>query len=106
MIPARSSAAAMLGSSLHESGFRQRYNAVVLAIHRDGRNLPGDLQAAALEAGDPLLVVTPSFNLAEHLDMDTRIRSLPAAPRSRTTMGREVQADRGLVPEKRKQLII
>lgn len=56
------------GQTLHEAGFRQRYNAIVLAIHRDGHNLVGALHAVPLVAGDTLLVVTPAFNLNELRD--------------------------------------
>lgn len=53
------------GSSLGSLDFRQRYNALVLAIHRDGQNISGELRDVLLEPGDTLLVVTPAFNLRE-----------------------------------------
>lgn len=55
----------LLGRTLAGAMFRQRYNAVVLAVHRNGKNITRELARLPLEAGDTLLVVTPSFNLAE-----------------------------------------
>ena len=55
----------LVGVTLRKSHFRQKYNAVVLAVHRNGRNITRQLASLALEAGDTLLVVTPAFNLAE-----------------------------------------
>lgn len=55
----------LLGRTLGEAMFRQRYNAVVLAVHRGGKNITRQLATLPLEGGDSLLVVTPSFNLDE-----------------------------------------
>lgn len=56
----------VIGKTLREASFRQRYSAAVIAISRAGRRLhdkPGDV---VLQAGDTLLVETlPSF-LGEH----------------------------------------
>ncbi len=55
----------LLGRTLSETSFRQRYNAVVLALHRGGKNITRQLGNLTLESGDSLLVVTPAFNLDE-----------------------------------------
>ncbi len=53
----------LTGGTLAEASFRQRYNAVVLAVHRGGKNITRQLADLPLETGDTLLVVTPRFNL-------------------------------------------
>lgn len=58
----------IVGLTLKKSHFRQRYNAVVLAVHRNGKNITRQLATIPLEAGDTLLVVTPAFNLSELQD--------------------------------------
>jgi di/tricarboxylate transporter len=49
--------ARMVGSTLAEIGFRGRFDAAVLAIHRAGSAVPGKLGQVRLRAGDVLLVV-------------------------------------------------
>ena len=55
----------LVGQTLAQSHFRQQYNTVVLALHRDGRNITRSLASELLSPGDTLLVVTASFNLGE-----------------------------------------
>lgn len=55
----------LVGVTMARSDFRQRYNAVVLAVHRNGRNITQELAGLALDEGDTLLVVTPLHNLEE-----------------------------------------
>ena len=45
------------GATLKEIGFRGRYGAAVLAIHRSGEPIPGKLGQVTLRAGDVLLVL-------------------------------------------------
>jgi di/tricarboxylate transporter len=45
------------GSTLKEVGFRGRYGAAVLGIHRAGARLPGKLGETRLRAGDVLIVL-------------------------------------------------
>ncbi|MDQ8185110.1 SLC13 family permease [Pelagicoccus sp. SDUM812002] len=47
----------ILGKSLEEVNFRQRYRLVVLAIHRNGKNLRDQLGTLRLEFGDTLLLL-------------------------------------------------
>lgn len=56
---------ALSGHTLATADFRQSYNAVVLAVHRDGVNISDRLARLPLEIGDTLLVITPAHNLAE-----------------------------------------
>ena len=46
------------GSTAKEIGFRQRYDAAVVAIHRQGKRLSGKIGEIALEAGDLILLYT------------------------------------------------
>jgi di/tricarboxylate transporter len=52
----------LVGSTLKESGFRARYGAAVVAIHRAGEAVAGKLGSIRLRAGDLLLVLgNPDF---------------------------------------------
>jgi len=53
----------LLGKTLAASDFRQHYNCVVLAVHRNGLNITSSIANVALEAGDTLLVITALNNL-------------------------------------------
>lgn len=55
----------LIGLTLARSDFRQKYNAVVLAVHRDGVNITKQIATIPLEIGDTLLVITPAHNLDE-----------------------------------------
>lgn len=46
----------LVGKSLSQIGFRQRYGALILAIHREGQNITNDFESLRLEFGDSLLV--------------------------------------------------
>jgi len=77
----------MLNTSIREGMFRSRYNAVVLAVHRQGERIKGRLGDIRLRAGDTLLLeAAPEF--AERF-RDSRdfflVSELPgaAAPRHR-----------------------
>jgi di/tricarboxylate transporter len=53
----------LLGKTLAAADFRQKYNCVVLALHRNGVNIFDRITSAALDVGDTLLVVTALNNL-------------------------------------------
>ncbi len=53
----------LLGQTLAAVDFRQTYNCVVLALHRNGVNITSRIADLALEVGDTLLVITPLNNL-------------------------------------------
>jgi len=53
----------LMGLTLADSDFRQRYNCVALAVHRSGENITDRIADVPLESGDTLLVVTPRHNL-------------------------------------------
>ena len=53
----------LIGQSLARTDFRQRYNSVVLAVHRNGVNITHRIAELPLEIGDTLLVITARNNL-------------------------------------------
>jgi di/tricarboxylate transporter len=53
----------LIGQTLAKSDFRQHYNCVVLAVHRDGKNITNRIAGLPLEIGDTLLVITARNNL-------------------------------------------
>lgn len=60
VIPGESSLA---GCTLAASDFRQKYNCVVLAVHRSGLNITSRMSEVTLDKGDTLLVITAVNNL-------------------------------------------
>lgn len=55
----------LVGKSLAKTDFRQRYNSVVLAVHRNGLNITSRIAELPLETGDTLLVITARNNLED-----------------------------------------
>lgn len=53
----------LLGKTLAASDFRQRYNCVVLAVHRNGLNITSRMAELLIDRGDTLLVITAVNNL-------------------------------------------
>lgn len=51
------------GVTLARSDFRQKYNCVVLAVHRNGVNITDKIASLPLDIGDTLLVITAQNNL-------------------------------------------
>lgn len=47
----------LVGSTLQEINFRQRFRMVLLAIHRHGRNLREQIESTTIESGDVLLMM-------------------------------------------------
>jgi len=56
VLPRRSS---FVGKTLRDVAFRSRHRCTVLALQRAGRELPGSIGSATMEAGDTLLVKGP-----------------------------------------------
>jgi di/tricarboxylate transporter len=54
------SASTLDGATLKEIGFRSRFGAAVLAVHRAGERVPGKLGEVRLRAGDVLLLLADS----------------------------------------------
>lgn len=55
----------LVGKSLSELNFRQRYGALILAVHRRGENLKERFHAVQLEFGDTLLMEGPVARMKE-----------------------------------------
>ncbi|MEO8613604.1 MAG: SLC13 family permease [Luteolibacter sp.] len=53
----------LLGRTLASVDFRQHYNCVVLAVHRNGINITNRIAELTLDEGDTLLVITALNNL-------------------------------------------
>lgn len=53
----------LIGFTMAEADFRQRFNSVVLAVHRNGVNITNQIADLPLEIGDTLLVITAHNNL-------------------------------------------
>ena len=51
-------ASPLVGRSLKETGFRNRYQAAVVAIHRAGRRIDAKLGGVSLKAADTLLILS------------------------------------------------
>lgn len=52
----------LVGRSVREGGFRTRYEAVIIGVHRHGQRLPGKIGDIVLRPGDTLLIeADPAF---------------------------------------------
>ncbi len=56
----------LVGTSIREAGFRQRYNAAVVAVHRNGARLPSKVGDIVIETGDTLLLQTRTGFVERH----------------------------------------
>lgn len=66
-----SNTCSLVGQTIREGQFRTRYNAVVLAVARNGERLPGKIGDIRLKAGDTLLLEThPSFLQRQRVSSD------------------------------------
>ena len=75
----------LVGETLAQADFRQRYNSVVLAVHRGGFNINEKIGNLPLETGDTLLVITAMTNLsAIHATRDFVMTDLADASQAET----------------------
>lgn len=58
----------LVGHSLRELNFRQRFGVIILAVHRRGVNLREQFEKVNLEFGDTLLVQGPAGKMAQLFD--------------------------------------
>jgi di/tricarboxylate transporter len=58
----------LIGTTVREGEFRQRYNAAIIAVHRNGSRLTNKIGDIVLEPGDTLLLQTRSDFLAAYRD--------------------------------------
>ncbi len=74
VIPANS---ALVGMRIKESDFRKRYNASIIAIHRNGKRVPGKVGEMHLAGGDFLLLLADSHYQNGHHEKDLFFLSVP-----------------------------
>ncbi len=58
----------MIGKTLAEMNFRQKYGAIILAVHRQGENLRQHFENVTLAFGDTLLVLGPVDGISRLLE--------------------------------------
>ena len=74
----------LIGQTVKEADFRQRYNAAIVAVHRNGERLSNKIGAIRLEPGDTLLLQTrPEFVDAHRHSRDFYLVSRVGAPTAR-----------------------
>jgi di/tricarboxylate transporter len=72
---------ASAGRTIEELNLRQRFRTLILAVHREGRNLSSDLQRTVVEPGDTLLLLGPDESLdALRRSGDLVLLDQPAVP--------------------------
>jgi di/tricarboxylate transporter len=102
------SGSVLVGSSLRDIGFRQRYQAAVLAIHRADQRVLGKLGDARFRVGDTLLVLaapefrgrwrgTGDFLLVSRLDGTEPARSTKVVPAALVGVGVMATAATGVL---------
>lgn len=58
----------LVGRSVRDGGFRTRYSAVIIAVHRHGHRLPGKIGDIVLRPGDTLLIEADGAFAARYRD--------------------------------------
>jgi di/tricarboxylate transporter len=76
VIPANS---ALIGQRIKDSNFRERFNASIIAIHRDGRRVAGKVGETYLAGGDFLLLLAGDQPKQTTSDSDLFFLSVPKA---------------------------
>lgn len=74
VIPANS---ALIGIRIKDSDFRKKFNASIIAIHRDGKKVPGKVGEMELAGGDFLLLLSKANNTGNGSDKDLYFVSVP-----------------------------
>ena len=81
VIPAHSD---LIGMRIKDSDFRKKFNASIIAIHRDGKQVPGKVGEMTLSGGDFLLLLAGEGRENGHHDNNLFFLSVPkkiAAPK-------------------------
>ncbi len=94
VIPAHSD---LIGKRIRESDFRRRFNASIIALHRNGRKVSGKVGEAVLAGGDFLLLLTgdrpPASHQQNHLYLLSRPQKFNGySPGRKYTMAAAVMA--------------
>ncbi len=81
VIPANSQ---LIGARIRESNFRKEYNASIIAIHRNGKRVPGKVGEMTLSGGDFLLLLADDRENGRDHEKDLFFVSVPRKVRSET----------------------
>ncbi|MCJ7500455.1 SLC13 family permease [bacterium] len=86
-----SRASPMLGRTIKEGNFRARYNAVVLAVHRNGVRISAKIGDIVLKPGDTLLILgsddfLKTWNRSREFYMLSKVSDVPAVDRFKATV--------------------
>ncbi len=69
------------GRTIEEINLRQRFRTLILAVHREGKNIRGELQKTVIKPGDTLLLLGPDESLdALRKSGDLLLLDQPAVP--------------------------
>lgn len=75
----------LLGQSLHDLSFRQRYRLTAAAIHRRGHSLPKGFEMVPLQTGDTILLMGPMENVERMRESgDLALLDLPSTHKHRS----------------------
>lgn len=74
VIPANSD---LIGVRIKDSDFRKRYNATIIAIHRNGKRVPGKVGEMELAGGDFLLLLSGNNDAVTRSEKDLFLVSVP-----------------------------
>ena len=70
-----------VGRTITDMNFRQRFRTLILAVHRDGKNMTADFQKTPIAVGDTLLLLGPDESLnALRRSGDLLLLDQPAIP--------------------------
>ncbi len=74
----------LVGASIREAGFRGRYDAVVIAVHRHGEKLVGKIGDIVIRPGDTFLLAVgrdflPRWRDSHHFYLVSPVQSVPKA---------------------------
>jgi di/tricarboxylate transporter len=81
VIPANSE---LIGVRLKDSDFRKKFKASVIAVHRNGKQLPGKVGEMTLAGGDFLLLLSREQEDSAHHEKDLYFVSTPRVIKSKT----------------------
>ncbi len=86
-----SRASPMLGRTIKEGNFRARYNAVVLAVHRNGVRISAKIGDIVLKPGDTLLILgsddfLKTWNRSREFYMLSKVSDVPVVDRFKATV--------------------
>src|SRR5690606_40051361 len=91
VIPAHSE---LIGTRIRDSDFRKKFKASIIAIHRNGKRLPGKVGEMSLAGGDFLLLLSGDGKVNGQQEKDLFYVSIPRRSEEHTS---ELQSRENLV---------